>query len=455
MIDIINNKYFKILLVILVFVFALSLRLYYVLDNPEAYANGLGPYGDTPLYHKIAFNLYSGNGYSGADNGAAFGMPGGQEDVNYEPVIMRAPLYPYFVSFVYKFFCDPGDMESIDTWHKNWNKVRTVQAVLDAFVCIFVFFIVRIIYPSSFWPALIAAGLQSVNMFSIYYTKSLLRESVTTFFFVLAVLLYIKALQKNNKYWWMIAGMGFGVCVLGRAEYTLTILFLAGYIVMLTRKNLSDVFIKGLIFVVSAIIVISPWTVRNIVVFKKFILVSEPGVGNGLYYGTMDWHGVGPFPDEIYKDEKDRERINLLRKEQIKSLKSGTLANIEVGEVFKKMALERIRENPGKIIKLWITRVPRLWYQNYVQRNAIKEPSGNFILFYFIFALYAFFSRVKAEKILMAPILLLCLYLTAVSLPFAVTGRYSVPQIPGVISLTGLGLWLAAVKLKELIFKRV
>ena len=459
LLDLINNKQFKIFLVVLIFIFSLMGRLYYVLDNPDMYANGLGPYGDTPLFHQLGYNLYAGNGFSGADNGAAYGMPLDEGEIKYEPVISRAPLYPFVISLVYKYLCDPKDMESIDTWHINWNKIRTVQCVLDAIVCLFVFFIVRTIYPASFWPAIISAGLQGVNLFSIYYTKAILRESVTTFFFVLAILLYIKALQKNNKYWWMLAGMGFGLGILGRAEYTLAILFLGGYIVLFNRKNFTDAFKKGLIFLVSVIIVVLPWTLRNVTVFDRLIVVSEPGVGNGLFYGLIDnWHGVGPFPDEVYemyKDDIGREEMDALRKKQVRTMRSGTIENTENAEVFKEMALKQIRENPGKVFKIWITKLPRLWYQLYVQRNSIKEPSGNFIIFYFIFALYAFFSRGKEEKGLMAPILLLCIYLTAVSLPFSVTGRYSVPLIPGVISMTGIGLWLVAVQLKVLMFKRV
>ena len=449
--DFINNKYFVIFLVALIFISALSVRMYYVLDNPDMYANGLGPYGDSPLFHKMGFNIYSGNGFSSSDNGAAFGMVPDDKNIKYEPVIMRAPLYPFFIAVIYKFFCNPKDMESISTWHINWNKVRIAQCVLDAIVCIFVFLIVRSIYPGSYWPAIISAGLQGANLFSIYYTKAILRESATTFFVVLAILLYIKAVQKNKNYWWIIAGMGFGVTILGRTEYTYALVLLVGYVYLINRKVPFDAIKKSLVFVIGLIIVVSPWTVRNIVVFNEFIIVSEPGVGNGLFYGLMDnWHGVGKFPDEIFKDENERKKIELMRKEQIRAQHEGTKANEAIANEFKKIALERIRENPGKAMKTWITTVPRLWYQNYVQRNSIPEPSGNFIIFYFVFAFYAFFRGQRRERNLMWPVLILCIYLTVVSLPLSVTGRYSVPLIPAVISLSGIGIWLALTRLNDL-----
>ena len=164
LLDLINNKQFKILLVILVFFIALTLRLYYVLDNPDTYANGLGYHGDSALYHQLGYNLYAGNGFSSSDNGAAYGAVREGESIEYKPAVGRGPVYPFFISIVYKFFCDPEDMKSIETWHKNWNRVRVAQCFLDATICLLVFFIVRLIFPASFWPASVKTATAVTRM---------------------------------------------------------------------------------------------------------------------------------------------------------------------------------------------------------------------------------------------------------------------------------------------------
>ena len=49
----------------------LWIRLHPIVSNPEEYRRGLGPFGDTQLYHRIAYNLYQGHGFSGTDDGRA------------------------------------------------------------------------------------------------------------------------------------------------------------------------------------------------------------------------------------------------------------------------------------------------------------------------------------------------------------------------------------------------
>ena len=449
--DIFNKPYLKIVLVTLIFTVALTIRLYSSIHSLETNAGtGIGTFGDTFLYHKIAYNLYSGNGFSGSDNGAAYGSVRKSEDIKYEPAIARGPIYPFFISIIYKFFGNPKDMDSIKTWRKNWNKVRKAQCLLDAIVCLLVFFIVRLIYPTSFWPAIISASLQAFNLYSIYYTKTLLSESLTTFLLSAAILLYIKALQKKERKWWILAGMGFGVVVLSRPEYILSLFVLAAFIIIVNRSFLSDAFKKSIIFIIGALIVISPWTLRNFMVFERPIPVSVGGAGYSLFQGTWqstnnwDW---GRFPDEIYKDEKEKKKIETLDRGYRRALNAGTIEIKTYDDAFMEIALDRIRENPGKIFLNWITTIPNLWYQNWRQIYQVKEPSGNFFLFYFVFAVYAFFRGKREEKILMGPVYLLFVYLTVIFLPLHIEARYSVALIPGIISLSGIGIWKAISRL--------
>lgn len=436
-----NNPYAKIALVILIFAIALAIRLFYVLNNPVIYSDGIGTPADSHLYHRIAFNLYSGNGFSGIDDGAAYGLIQESKDIKYKPAIVRGPVYPFFIYIVYKYFSNPKDMESIETWHKNWNKVRIAQCILDATICIFVFFIVRSICPSSFWPAIISACLYCINLLNIFYTKVILSESLSTFIVAAAILLYVKALQKKKIRWWVVAGMGFGLIVLSRPEYSLALFLLAAFIFIIDRKVPSDALKKSLVFIIAAFIVIAPWTIRNFIVFKKPILVAESGIGVSLFLGSINWDGVGGWPDEFFGNEK----IDALRQDYVRTLKEGTIEFKTFDNALLKMALDRIREHPGEVFQAWIMSIPHLWNQN--QGYNFKFPLNIFFIFCFLFAIYGFYSGKGEEKILMAPVFLMFIYLSLIFLPLHVESRYGVALIPGIISLSGIGIWKVMIQL--------
>jgi uncharacterized membrane protein len=58
--------------------------------------------------------------------------------------------------------------------------IRHTQAVLGALDCIAVFALTRVLWPSSFVPALLAALLTALCPYTIYYTREILKETVAT-----------------------------------------------------------------------------------------------------------------------------------------------------------------------------------------------------------------------------------------------------------------------------------
>ena len=157
-----------------------------------------------------------------------FGLGTGNTVLAYEPAIFRPPAYPYFMSSVYHLFGRAEDMREHKTWHKNWDKVRIVQAALDAAVCILVFAIVRILSPTSTVPAYLSAALYSVSSYNIYYTRALLSESLATFLFTCALLSVVLALWTQKKRLWLLSGIGFGLVALATPQLVLFPIGLSG-----------------------------------------------------------------------------------------------------------------------------------------------------------------------------------------------------------------------------------
>ena len=283
-----NTSYYKIIGLSLIIIGALAIRLYPVVNSPEKNRSGFGPFGDTFYYHRVAYNLCNGNGFSATDDGRAFGVGKKNKDLEYEPTITRGPVYPFFMCMVYKTLGNEEYMVSLEDWHKNLNKVRIVQCVIDAAICLLVFFIVRLIYPAFFLPAFISAFLYCFSFYNIFYTKALLSESLTTFLMTWFIFFCVLVLKNQKKLWFFLAGAVFGLVILSRFEYAIFVFVIIIYMCFINRRSLPIAIKNCVIFIIGVIIVISPWTVRNHIAFKKPILVSIGTLGYKLWQGTFE-----------------------------------------------------------------------------------------------------------------------------------------------------------------------
>ena len=406
---------------------ALSVRLYPVITHPEQSRGGVGMFGDSFLYHNIAVNLYKGNGFSGTDD--------------LKPNITRPPLYPLFMSGVYRLFGKASDLASAETLHHSLDKVRMVQCILDALICLVVFAMVRTIYAGSFWPAILSAFLYCFSFYNIFYTRALLAESLTTFFITLAVFFTALGLHQKKILWYCCAGAALGLTTLTRPEYILFAVFLALLVFGVSGKPLKIALVRSAAILLTTLLVVAPWTLRNYITFKKFIPVSVSSFGMNLFSGTYEsntnWSGWDRLPKEAYTNEEEKALVLSLFQAH-----DGDGTQIEASDrAFLELALKRIRKDPLKCFSVWLARIPRLWYQNAVPLYRDREASGTYFIFYFIFAVYAFFSFPAEQRLFMAPAGLLFIYLTLIFLPSHIEPRYGVGAMPPLIGLTGLGLW--------------
>jgi 4-amino-4-deoxy-L-arabinose transferase-like glycosyltransferase len=436
--------------VLFIFLFALFIRVDPILKTPETIRAGYGAFGDSLLYHNIAYNLYKGHGYSGIDNGSALGFPPSGVTPVYEPAITRGPVYPGFLAAVYCLWGDPTAMESILLWHVNWNRVRVVQAVLDALVCLLLFGVMRMLYPDRFTPAFMVAALYSISFYNIFYTRMLLSESVTTFLVAIAIVASLMALKSGQIRYWLIVGAGFGLASLSRPEYILFPFFLAGFIFWHQRHEIRGALKTSAVLFCGLVLVISPWALRNYLTYKQFIPTSVGAMGFNLFKGTYqngDWQGWRKFPDRIFKSPEMKKEITAWRGKLGYHLKRGTIGLKEYDLRFKSLALKTIREDPLNCFILWIKRLPRLWYQNYIKMyDGCQEPSGIWFIIYFVFSILALILMEPKIRLACAPIFLLFCYMNLVYLPFQIEPRYGVAIYPGLNFLTAIGIWLLGTK---------
>lgn len=123
---------------------------------------------------------------------------------------------------------------------------------------------------------LLAAGLLAVFPSHIFATSLIMTEPVFTFLFVLVLTAAVyTVLGEGEGRWWQALGIGLlvGAATLVRGEG----LLLAGVIpllILLRRRAWRPALANSSLVVLGAIVVIAPWTVRNIVRMHAPIVIS-------------------------------------------------------------------------------------------------------------------------------------------------------------------------------------
>ena len=282
--------------------------------------------GDSKVYVQIAANVIDHGIYS-RDAAAPF-----------TPTFIRTPGYPLFLAGIFKL----GGIG-------NETAVRIVQAFLFWLACIFTGMIAaEWVAPGQKTKAFVATFiLAGFCPFIAIYTATILSEVPTMFLLAVTILAATYAFKSRKRphslVWWGIAGVAAGLNALVRPDaglfafgIGLTLVFsiffrrtkcrsprvskgasgpLAGGIesdvppsltvgLLHHWPNLTDRFVKGIVFSIAFILPLVPWTIRNEAVFGVFQPLSPahaemPGefVPQGYYRWVRTW-----IDDEAYID---------------------------------------------------------------------------------------------------------------------------------------------------------
>ncbi|MDQ0113629.1 glycosyltransferase family 39 protein [Paenibacillus harenae] len=194
-----------------------------------------------------------------------------------QPNAKVTPGFPLFLAGIYK---------AVDyKQHDPFPYVRYIQVLLSLATMAFIF---RLAYRQlGRSQALIALVLAAVYPPFVYANGAILTEVLATFLLVLYVTLQLRSYEKLSLPWSLAAGAALGALVLTRPEFLpVALLFVVfyGWKLKQSRKKVLTVF--GMTMLVFAVLM-SPWWVRNMVTFDKFILLST--MENPLYAGTFEY----------------------------------------------------------------------------------------------------------------------------------------------------------------------
>jgi len=262
---------------------------------------------------------------------------------------------------------------------KSFTAVRLLQIVFGTASVGCIFLMTREWFGErAAWIAGVLAGLTGLFTF---YEALILQAAVDPFMTSAALLCVTLALKRdtNGMWWWLAAGIVFGIETLNRPNMPLAVVGITAALLLTRRIKPAAVLTAGLI------IGMSPAAMRNVIVSHQWSFVSSHG-GLNFYIGNSDsatgfFHQIPGITPNIAGQEKDARVV-------AEQALGHPLTEGEASDYFFGLALSWIREHPGSAALLFVR---KLGYVFNAQHIALPYSypfyaydAGTALRFYFV-----------------------------------------------------------------------
>ncbi|MBA7486416.1 Beta-barrel assembly-enhancing protease [subsurface metagenome] len=359
----------------------------------------------------------------------------------------RPPGYPFFLAFVYHLS------------NGSYLTARIVQMALGLANCVLAYFLGKAIFGRRI--GLVFALFVSVYWAFIYFEGELLAPVLLV---TLALsLIYVLSFWPDKLTFQRgcAGGVFLGLCALARTNFLLfgpVVLVWSGWIAR-QQRNGRRIGPTWLGFVLGAVVVIAPVTIRNWIVARDLVLIAS-NAGISLYTGNHEQatgrYSVIPNLRELGLEEEwtcfDYPRIV----RGVELLNGKRMKHSEVSSYFTKKSIAYVRSHPKRTLKLLAIKAALFWGPVEVPNNKVIscEKANSATLRYMpgfplavslavLGLIHLFLGRRNlseqkktpppvTDKQFQVSILILLFTLTyfVSYLPFFMAGRYRVPVIP-------------------------
>jgi len=362
---------------------------------------------DQVTYDALAQSLLAGRGYS-------FTKDWWPATPAYAPTAHWSFLYPLYLAAVYGLF-----------GHHPLN-ARLIQAIASGILLpLLIFRIGRHIFGAR--VGLIAAGLSAVYIYFVYYNGALVTET----FHMLAVLwsleIALELTKRTSRWQWVKLGLALGIAALLRQVILLFVPVLFIWLLWEGRKRIQ---LRDLVIPTAVIVaLILPWTVRNYLVFHRFVPLNT-NAGFAFFWANHPEHGtdfVLLFSNEKYAS---------LIPQELRGLNEA-----EMNDALMRRGLGFVVEDPWRYLLLSLSRVKELFKfwpstESSLLSNVARVFSFGLALPFILHGL--FLSRPQWRRCL-----LLYLFIAIYSLIYLLSWvqiRYRIPLDPVLLVFAGLSV---------------
>jgi 4-amino-4-deoxy-L-arabinose transferase-like glycosyltransferase len=260
----------------------------------------------------------------------------------------RAPLSPamlFACTWLTAAVCEGRDAaaESRCAPISHRDVARFVQVVFSTLSVWLVYLLGRELFDRH--AGLVAAGLFAFYPDYVGFSHLLWGETQFVMLTVASLLLLVRGAHAGRPRTLCAAGIVLGLAALTRTLVLSLLPLVAAWMFVVRPRPRRRPALFAATVVVSAVVVIAPWTVRNAIVYGAFVPI-EPRFGHALLWGATDdvLHELQRATATLATEPAAQQRI------------------IESDRRARARALEIIRENPvGYLRRAVLVHLPRMW----------------------------------------------------------------------------------------------
>ncbi|MBM7868764.1 4-amino-4-deoxy-L-arabinose transferase-like glycosyltransferase [Clostridium pascui] len=330
-----------------------------------------------------------------------------------EPTVFIMPGLPYVLAFFIKIFGKFGGITAF----------RVFQALLQAASMYLIFLLGRKVFNSR--AAILGCFLNSLYIAEYYTSTVILTEILFKFLLLLLIYVSIYAIEEKSLLYYTIGGIiwGFGCLVRPTlAAYPGIVLI----IWIIKKYTLKDMVKFTMVTTLAFSTIMSPWWIRNYVVFRRFIPLTLSS-GNPFLQGTYVNYDQS---DNYTPYEPGKTAIESNQREIDAGLYR--LKNYAVKEPLKYAYWYTI----GKSWNLW--NAPFYW------KEILGVSFYNAIIFHYLILILGAAQSIRLfikrnEDFLF--LFITALFFDLIYIPYFTMSRYSYPIMPMVFIVAGYGIY--------------
>jgi len=276
-----------------------------------------------------------------------------------DEVFFRAPLYPYWLGFVYQLSGSSITVAVLSQHLTGALSASLIYLVARQYFSVSVATLAGITM-ALYWPL-------------IYFEGELLIVTMVVFVDIGALYLMTRAIRSRRARDFVLAGIVFGLSAIARPSILIVVIALPLVLYFHTRRSQAKLWLRQSAWVAAGlVVVITPVLVRNFVVGRDFVPIASQGgvnfyIGNNLQSNGTQARVPGARPD-LYGTHHGA--IELAEKEVGRKLKPSEVSN----HYFKK-GISFITSSPGAAMSLTAKKFYYFW-------GGVERSNSKYIQFF-------------------------------------------------------------------------
>ena len=362
---------------------------------------------------QLAASLASGSGYS----------------LNGEPSAWMAPLFPALLWLVFETFGIYSTASAIS--------IFTLQAVVSSLSAVAIYVLGKKMFSAKVGFA--AGALWVIHFGAINYSiRRIWASSFTALGLVLIVLatLWVRDDRKSPERS-VVLGLIIGITALFEPVVLVLVPFIILWLIFeapnTSRFSISSL---GLMFLTMVLVVV-PWTIRNMTVFERPILIKST-------FGTNLWQGNNPYVEEAGVGIRSLETLGPHISDQ-ESAYLSQLNEVELSSYLGERAATFITENPLTFLTYTIQRAIMFWTIGFRESALpggllVSSALSAFLLVTLAFSGIGIVLSRNRWRVVSVIVLILAVYPIPYYITISDTYRYRFPLEPFILVMAGYAI---------------